>query len=134
MFKLATVIVLRRRWHRLEESQSPKYNHGRQLEHPWTQPQQGQYPSPCYVTPDGLEKSLYTIQLYLNGDGEQDMEELQPHILGPNLNRVSIPVLSKPKHQIRLLRLVNMRLQLFVMRAGIISDLIGMRVMLRLTG
>ncbi|CAP91764.1 hypothetical protein E8E15_011161 [Penicillium rubens] len=34
----------------------------------------------CYVTPDGLEKSLYTIQLYLNGDGEQDMEELQPHI------------------------------------------------------
>lgn len=34
----------------------------------------------CYVTPDGLEKSLYTIHLYLNGEGEQDMEELQPHI------------------------------------------------------
>lgn len=34
----------------------------------------------CFVTPDGLEKSLYTIHLYLNGEGEQDMEELQPHI------------------------------------------------------
>ncbi|CAI7662472.1 unnamed protein product [Penicillium glandicola] len=34
----------------------------------------------CFVTPDGLEKSLYTIQMYLNGDGEQDMEELKPHI------------------------------------------------------
>ncbi|CAG8908999.1 unnamed protein product [Penicillium egyptiacum] len=34
----------------------------------------------CYITPDGLEKSLYTIHLYLNGDGEQDMEELRPHI------------------------------------------------------
>ena len=34
----------------------------------------------CYVTPDGKEKSLFTIHLYLNGDGEQDMEELKPHI------------------------------------------------------
>jgi hypothetical protein len=34
----------------------------------------------CYVTPDGKEKSLFTIHLYLNGDGEQDMEELTPHI------------------------------------------------------
>ncbi|KGO44993.1 Prolyl 4-hydroxylase, alpha subunit [Penicillium expansum] len=34
----------------------------------------------CFVTPDGLEKSLYTIHLYLNGEGEQDMEELLPHI------------------------------------------------------
>ncbi|KAJ5373847.1 Prolyl 4-hydroxylase alpha subunit [Penicillium concentricum] len=34
----------------------------------------------CFITPDGLEKSLYTIHLYLNGDGEQDMEELKPHI------------------------------------------------------
>ncbi|CAI7635829.1 unnamed protein product [Penicillium bialowiezense] len=34
----------------------------------------------CYVTPDGKEKSLFTIHLYLNGDGEQDMEELRPHI------------------------------------------------------
>jgi hypothetical protein len=34
----------------------------------------------CYVTPDGKEKSLYTIHLYLNGEGEQDMEELQPFI------------------------------------------------------
>lgn len=34
----------------------------------------------CYVTPDGMEKSLYTVHLYLNGDGEQDMKELQPHV------------------------------------------------------
>lgn len=34
----------------------------------------------CYVTPDGKEKSLFTIHLYLNGEGEQDMEELRPHI------------------------------------------------------
>ncbi|KAJ5498261.1 Prolyl 4-hydroxylase alpha subunit [Penicillium expansum] len=27
-----------------------------------------------------LQKSLYTIHLYLNGEGEQDMEELLPHI------------------------------------------------------
>ncbi|KAJ5964476.1 Prolyl 4-hydroxylase alpha subunit [Penicillium vulpinum] len=33
-----------------------------------------------FVTPDELESSLFTIHLYLNGDGEQDMEELQPHI------------------------------------------------------
>ncbi|OGE48757.1 hypothetical protein PENARI_c026G09806 [Penicillium arizonense] len=33
-----------------------------------------------YVTPDEKEKSLYTIHLYLNGEGEQDMEELQPYI------------------------------------------------------
>ncbi|KAK2754217.1 hypothetical protein FQN54_007096 [Arachnomyces sp. PD_36] len=30
-----------------------------------------------YVTPSGDEQSLYTIHLYLNGDGEQDLEELQ---------------------------------------------------------
>ncbi|KAJ5225190.1 Prolyl 4-hydroxylase alpha subunit [Penicillium chermesinum] len=30
----------------------------------------------CYVTPDGKERSLFTIHLYLNGEGEQDMEEL----------------------------------------------------------
>ncbi|KAJ5447992.1 Prolyl 4-hydroxylase alpha subunit [Penicillium cf. griseofulvum] len=34
----------------------------------------------CFVTPDESEKSLYTIHLYLNGDGEQDMEELKPHL------------------------------------------------------
>ncbi|KAJ5747961.1 uncharacterized protein N7511_009657 [Penicillium nucicola] len=34
----------------------------------------------CYITPDGKEKSLYTIHLYLNGEGEQDMDELQPYI------------------------------------------------------
>ncbi|OQE39302.1 hypothetical protein PENCOP_c007G05082 [Penicillium coprophilum] len=34
----------------------------------------------CFITPDGQEKSLYTIQMYLNGDGEQDMTELKPHI------------------------------------------------------
>jgi hypothetical protein len=34
----------------------------------------------CFVTPDEREKSLYTIHLYLNGDGEQDMEELKPHL------------------------------------------------------
>lgn len=34
----------------------------------------------CFVTPDGSEKSLYTIHLYLNGEGEQDMKELQPHV------------------------------------------------------
>lgn len=34
----------------------------------------------CFVTPDGLERSLFTLHLYLNGEGEQDMEELQPHI------------------------------------------------------
>jgi hypothetical protein len=34
----------------------------------------------CYVTPDGKEKSLFTIHLYLNGEGEQDMDELLPEI------------------------------------------------------
>ncbi|KAJ5565195.1 hypothetical protein N7513_001437 [Penicillium frequentans] len=34
----------------------------------------------CYVTPDGKERSLLTIQLYLNGDGEQDLDELIPEI------------------------------------------------------
>ncbi|CAG7925500.1 unnamed protein product [Penicillium olsonii] len=34
----------------------------------------------CYVTPDGKEKSLFTIHLYLNGEGDQDMDELRPHI------------------------------------------------------
>lgn len=34
----------------------------------------------CYVTPDGKERSLFTIHLYLNGDGDQDMEELKPHL------------------------------------------------------
>ncbi|KAJ5734251.1 Prolyl 4-hydroxylase alpha subunit [Penicillium malachiteum] len=33
-----------------------------------------------YATPDGKERSLFTIHLYLNGDGEQDMEELLPEI------------------------------------------------------
>ncbi|KAJ5605012.1 hypothetical protein N7510_010166 [Penicillium lagena] len=33
-----------------------------------------------YVTPDGSQRSFYTIHLYLNGEGEQDMEELRPHI------------------------------------------------------
>ncbi|KAI9931381.1 hypothetical protein ASPWEDRAFT_169776 [Aspergillus wentii DTO 134E9] len=32
-----------------------------------------------YVTPDG-ERSLYTIHLYLNGSGEQDIEELEKEI------------------------------------------------------
>lgn len=30
----------------------------------------------CYVTPGGREKSLFTIHLYLNGGGEQDLDEL----------------------------------------------------------
>ncbi|KAJ5810458.1 Prolyl 4-hydroxylase alpha subunit [Penicillium pulvis] len=34
----------------------------------------------CYVTPDGKERSLLTIQLYLNGDGEQNLNELIPEI------------------------------------------------------
>ncbi|KAJ5142952.1 Prolyl 4-hydroxylase alpha subunit [Penicillium bovifimosum] len=34
----------------------------------------------CYVTPDGREKSLFTVHLYLNGDGEQDVEELERRI------------------------------------------------------
>lgn len=34
----------------------------------------------CYVTPDGKERSLFTIHLYLNGDGEQDLGELLPEI------------------------------------------------------
>ncbi|KAJ5580076.1 Prolyl 4-hydroxylase alpha subunit [Penicillium hispanicum] len=34
----------------------------------------------CYVTPDGKERSLFTIHLYLNGDGEQDLAELLPEI------------------------------------------------------
>ncbi|KAJ5201640.1 uncharacterized protein N7498_006303 [Penicillium cinerascens] len=34
----------------------------------------------CYVTPDGKEKSLFTIHLYLNGEGEQDMNELMSEI------------------------------------------------------
>ncbi|KAJ5622101.1 Prolyl 4-hydroxylase alpha subunit [Penicillium herquei] len=33
-----------------------------------------------YATPDGKEQSLFTIHLYLNGDGEQDLEELLPAI------------------------------------------------------
>ncbi|KAJ5273598.1 Prolyl 4-hydroxylase alpha subunit [Penicillium angulare] len=33
-----------------------------------------------YVRPDGKEGSLFTIHLYLNGEGEQDMEELLPEI------------------------------------------------------
>jgi hypothetical protein len=34
----------------------------------------------CYVTPDGSQRSFYTVHLYLNGEGEQDMEELRPHL------------------------------------------------------
>lgn len=34
----------------------------------------------CYVTPSEREQSLFTIHLYLNGDGEQDMAELLPEI------------------------------------------------------
>lgn len=34
----------------------------------------------CYVTPDESERSLFTIHLYLNGEGEQDMEELRPYL------------------------------------------------------
>ncbi|CAI7672631.1 unnamed protein product [Penicillium manginii] len=34
----------------------------------------------CYVTPDESERSLFTIQLYLSGEGEQDMEELRPYL------------------------------------------------------
>lgn len=36
----------------------------------------------CYITPgsDGKEKSLFTIHLYLNGEGEQDLDELLPEI------------------------------------------------------
>lgn len=34
----------------------------------------------CYATPDEKESSLFTIHLYLNGDGEQDMAELLPEI------------------------------------------------------
>lgn len=30
----------------------------------------------CYETPDGKEMSYYTIHLYLNGSGQQNMEEL----------------------------------------------------------
>lgn len=30
-----------------------------------------------YKTPDGKERSFYTIHLYLNGEGEQDLEELR---------------------------------------------------------
>ncbi|KAE8141736.1 hypothetical protein BDV38DRAFT_268476 [Aspergillus pseudotamarii] len=31
----------------------------------------------CYVTPDGRERSLFTVHLYLNGEGDQDKGELQ---------------------------------------------------------
>lgn len=34
----------------------------------------------CYATPDGSERSAYTIHLYLNGEGEQDLAELLPAI------------------------------------------------------
>ncbi|KAJ6000196.1 hypothetical protein N7481_000605 [Penicillium waksmanii] len=34
----------------------------------------------CYVTPDESERSLFTVQLYLSGEGEQDMEVLQPYL------------------------------------------------------
>jgi hypothetical protein len=34
----------------------------------------------CYVTPDGSQRSFYTVHLYLNGEGEQNMEELRPLI------------------------------------------------------
>jgi len=33
-----------------------------------------------YITPDGSERSLFTIHLYLSGDGEQDLEELRREI------------------------------------------------------
>lgn len=33
-----------------------------------------------YVTPDGKERSLFTIHLYLNGDGVQDLKELEEKI------------------------------------------------------
>lgn len=33
-----------------------------------------------YVTPDGKERSLFTIHLYLNGDGLQDLKELEEKI------------------------------------------------------
>ncbi|PWY86046.1 oxidoreductase domain-containing protein [Aspergillus heteromorphus CBS 117.55] len=31
----------------------------------------------CYSTPDRTEKSFYTVHLYLNGSGEQDLRELE---------------------------------------------------------
>ncbi|KAL5357527.1 hypothetical protein BJX96DRAFT_163138 [Aspergillus floccosus] len=31
----------------------------------------------CYVTPDETERSLYTVHLYLNGEGEQDLAVLR---------------------------------------------------------
>ncbi|KAL4895429.1 hypothetical protein BDV59DRAFT_200075 [Aspergillus ambiguus] len=31
----------------------------------------------CYVTPDEAERSLYTVHLYLNGDGAQDLQMLK---------------------------------------------------------
>ncbi|OJJ50355.1 hypothetical protein ASPZODRAFT_23008 [Penicilliopsis zonata CBS 506.65] len=34
----------------------------------------------CYLTPDGSERSLYTIHLYLDGSGEQDIQELEKAI------------------------------------------------------
>lgn len=34
----------------------------------------------CYSTPDQSERSLFTVHLYLSGDGEQNMEELQPYL------------------------------------------------------
>lgn len=47
-----------------------------------------------YITPSGDEQSLFTIHLYLNGDGEQDMEELQREIRRQNpenlLNQLDI--------------------------------------------
>ncbi|PWY93493.1 hypothetical protein BO94DRAFT_344435 [Aspergillus sclerotioniger CBS 115572] len=33
-----------------------------------------------YVTPDGTERSYYTVHVYLNGDGEQDLKELEREI------------------------------------------------------
>ncbi|KAJ5175448.1 uncharacterized protein N7482_001325 [Penicillium canariense] len=34
----------------------------------------------CYVTPDGGERSLFTVHLYLNGEGEQDWGLLGPEV------------------------------------------------------
>ncbi|EAW14151.1 uncharacterized protein ACLA_071840 [Aspergillus clavatus NRRL 1] len=37
-----------------------------------------------YTTPDKQERSYFTVQLYLNGDGEQDLKELQRAIKDSN--------------------------------------------------
>lgn len=71
-----------------------------------------------YTTPDKMEMSFYTIHLYLNGDGEQDVDEMEREqerlerdgvvnrdvdgeLLGGATSFMDIPKYNKPDVQVR---------------------------------